>query len=49
MRKIEAFAKTVRDMLSNKKYDIDFYQREYKWETKHVTEMIEDFSVEFFD
>ncbi len=49
MRKIEAFAKTIRSMLSNMKYDIDYYQREFKWETKHVTELIEDFSVEFLD
>lgn len=47
MRKIEAFAKTIRSMLSNMKYDIDFYQREYKWGTKHITELLEDFSVEF--
>jgi len=49
MRKIEAFAKTIRAMLSNMKYDIDFYQRDYKWGRKHISELLEDFSIEFLE
>ncbi len=31
MNKIDAQAKSISDLLSNKKYTIDYYQREYKW------------------
>lgn len=47
--KIDAQAKSVNDLLSNKKYAIDYYQREYKWETKQVTELLEDLETKFLD
>src|SRR6266700_274092 len=49
MDKIDAYAKSVNDLLSNKKYAIDYYQREYKWETKQVTELLEDLEAKFLD
>jgi hypothetical protein len=41
-------AKTVRDLLGVK-YGVDYYQREYKWETKQIQELIEDLTNKFFD
>jgi hypothetical protein len=41
-------AKTVRQLL-NEKYKVDLYQREYKWETKQIQELIDDLTGTFFD
>lgn len=46
---IHGKAKTVRELLTNQKYSIDYYQREYKWETKHVQELIDDLSNKFLE
>lgn len=47
MREIEGKSRTVRELLSNRKYAIDYYQREYKWETKQVQELLDDLSDRF--
>lgn len=47
--KIDAQAKSINDLLSNKKYSIDYYQREYKWETKQISELLEDLEAKFQD
>ena len=39
--KIEAKDKTTREVLDQKKYTIDFFQREYKWERKHIEQLIQ--------
>ena len=31
----------------NKKYKLDYYQREYKWETLNIVELVEDLSSRF--
>ncbi|MBS1789773.1 MAG: DUF262 domain-containing protein [Acidobacteria bacterium] len=49
MRKIQGEVKTIRQLLSGMKYSIDFYQREYKWQTKQVIELLEDLSAKFID
>lgn len=41
-REIRGVSKTVRELLSGTKYSIDYYQRDYKWTTKQVQELIED-------
>lgn len=41
-REIHAISKSVRDLLQGVKYSIDYYQREYKWQTKQVTELLDD-------
>jgi uncharacterized protein with ParB-like and HNH nuclease domain len=41
-REIRGVSKTVRELLGGVKYSIDYYQREYKWNTKQVQELIED-------
>ncbi|GFD97167.1 hypothetical protein KUL156_61430 [Alteromonas sp. KUL156] len=40
--KIDANDKTLRDILHSKKYSIDFFQREYKWEKKHIEQLLID-------
>ncbi len=33
-REIDGKGRTVRELLARRKYSIDYYQREYKWQTK---------------
>lgn len=49
MKKIEGRSKTVREILENKKYHIDVYQREYKWKTEHVTTLLDDLENKFLN
>lgn len=49
MREIRGDAKSVRALLSGAKYAIDYYQREYRWETKHIAELIEDLTEKFLE
>jgi len=46
---INGKTRSIRELLFNQKYSIDYYQREYKWETKHVQELIDDLSSKFLD
>ncbi len=46
-REIDGKGKTVRELLAGRKYSIDYFQREYKWQTKQVTELIDDLSAKF--
>lgn len=46
-REILGKARTVRELLNNRKYSIDYYQREYKWQTKQVSELIDDLLLKF--
>lgn len=47
MKEINSQTKTVRELFANTKYNLDYYQREYVWQTKHVTELIGDLIDEF--
>jgi hypothetical protein len=47
MREIRGNAKNVRALLSGAKYALDYYQREYKWQTKQVAELIDDLAEKF--
>lgn len=49
MRKIDGVGKSIRDLLTSKKYAIDYYQREYKWQTKQVTELLDDLAEAFLE
>ncbi len=40
MREIRGDAKSIRALLGGSKFAIDYYQREYRWETKQITELI---------
>jgi hypothetical protein len=48
-REVDGRGRTVRELLGGRKYSIDFYQREYKWHTKQVTELLDDLSATFLD
>lgn len=49
MREIDGKGKTVRDLLDNTKYSIDYYQREYKWGKKEVQEFVNDLTQNFLE
>lgn len=44
---IKSREKTIKDLLHDKKYDLDFYQREYVWKDKEVSELIKDLTDAF--
>lgn len=47
MNEILGKTKTIRELLSGTRYAIDYYQREYKWQSKHVIELLEDLTGKF--
>ena len=49
MREILGKAKTVRELLKEVKYSIDYYQREYKWHEKQIRELVDDLSDKFLE
>lgn len=49
MRDINGLAKTVRELLKDQRYSIDFYQREYRWQKKQVQELIDDLVEQFLE
>ena len=49
MKEILGEAKTVHQLLSNARYGIDYYQREYRWGAKQVQELLEDLAEKFLD
>lgn len=46
-RTIDGVAKTIAEVLEKKKYSIDYYQREYKWEAKQLAELVADLTGKF--
>ncbi|MBF6522628.1 DUF262 domain-containing protein [Nocardia farcinica] len=46
-RSIDGVAKTISEVLEKKKYSIDYYQREYKWEAKQLAELVSDLTGKF--
>ena len=48
MKKIDAKPKTLEELLSQK-YTIDYYQREYKWQTRQILELLEDLKERFIE
>jgi hypothetical protein len=49
MNRIDGRAKTLRGLLSNTRYTVDFYQREYAWEERQVRDLIDDLTGKFLD
>ena len=49
MQEIRGDAKSIRALLGGANFAIDYYQREYRWETKHVTELIDDLTENFLE
>ena len=48
-REVDGKGRTVRELLGGRKYAIDYYQREYKWQSKQVAELIDDLSAKFLE
>ena len=48
-REIDGKGRTIRELLAGRKYSIDYYQREYKWQQKQVTELIDDLASKFLE
>ncbi len=48
-REIDGKGRTVRDLLAARKYSIDYYQREYKWQKEQVDELLKDLADKFLE
>jgi len=48
-KSIDAKDKSLRQLMAGVQYKIDFYQRDYKWETKQVEELVSDLTNRFLD
>lgn len=48
MKEIQGDAKNISQLLGDK-FSIDYYQREYRWETKHVVKLVEDLTEKFLE
>jgi len=48
-KSIDAKDKSLKEILSNVQYSIDFYQRDYKWQTKQCEELVSDLTSRFLD
>ena len=46
---IDGKGRTIRELLAGRKYSIDYYQREYKWQKKQVADLIDDLASKFLD
>ncbi len=49
MKEIRGDAKNIRALLGGAKFAVDYYQREYRWETKQIAELIEDLGEKFLE
>lgn len=47
--KIDADDHNVFEVLNEKKYTVDYFQREYSWEQKHIEQLITDLTSTFLD
>lgn len=45
--KIDGRSKSIKEILSNARYGIDYYQREYKWRSQDIEALISDLSGKF--
>ncbi|MCY3786610.1 MAG: DUF262 domain-containing protein [bacterium] len=49
IQQITGTSRTVRQLLSDSRYGLDFYQREYNWEEAQVGELVDDLIGRFFN
>lgn len=47
--KIEAHDRTVSEVLDDQKYTVDYFQREFKWEEKHIEQLVSDLTSSFLN
>ncbi|MGH4120900.1 DUF262 domain-containing protein [Clostridium sp.] len=45
--KIEAKNTSIKDLLKGQKFTIDYFQREYRWQAKHIKLLVEDLTTTF--
>lgn len=48
-KEIDGKAQTINELLKDRTYSIDFYQREYQWQEKQMLELINDLSSKFLE
>jgi uncharacterized protein with ParB-like and HNH nuclease domain len=48
-REIDGKGRTVRELLTGRKYSIDYYQREYKWQHKQLADLVDDLADKFLE
>ena len=46
-RPVEGKSRSVRDLLAGRKYAIDYYQREYRWQRVQLEELLDDLAERF--
>ena len=49
MKEIRGDAKNIRALLGGARYAVDYYQREYRWQSKQVAELIDDLANKFME
>lgn len=49
MQEIQGKTKNIQELLAGTSYGIDYYQREYKWKTKQLSELLGDLTSRFFE
>lgn len=47
--KIDADDRNIFDVLNERKYTVDYFQREYSWEQKHIDQLVTDLTSTFLD
>lgn len=47
MNRITAVQSSISDLFSNNRYQLDYYQRTYRWEQKHAQQLIDDLEEHF--
>lgn len=47
--KIEAHDRTILDVLNEKKYTVDYFQREFNWGAKHIEQLVTDLTSAFLN
>lgn len=47
LERIDAKARSLRELLQNRRYSLDFYQREYRWGDRQISELLEDLTKRF--
>jgi len=45
--KIEATDTSINKLLKEQKFTIDYFQREYRWQEKHIKLLVEDLTTTF--
>ncbi len=47
--KIEAHDRSITEVLDDKKYTVDYFQREFKWEERHREQLVSDLTTSFLN